>query len=122
MRKIIIDTDVCSDDAAAILLALCEKDTDVLAITTVSGGVLLDQATKNALMTCEVAKAEVPVVLLPVAPWAPAGPCAPVAPMGPGGPVGPGSPISPWGPAGPRGPWGPSGPGAPGSPLSPLGP
>ena len=61
MRKIIIDTDVCSDDAAAILLALKSSDVEVLAITTVSGGVLLPQATQNALMTCEVCGARVPV-------------------------------------------------------------
>lgn len=61
MRKVIIDTDLCSDDAAAVLLALTDENTEVLAITTVSGGVSLAQATKNALMTCEIAGAEVPV-------------------------------------------------------------
>lgn len=61
MRKVIIDTDLCSDDAAAILFALKDENTQVLAITTVSGGVSLDQATKNALMTCEVVGADVPV-------------------------------------------------------------
>lgn len=61
MRKVIIDTDLCSDDAAAILFALKDENTQVLAVTTVAGGVDLDQATKNALMTCEVAGAKVPV-------------------------------------------------------------
>ena len=61
MRKVIIDTDVCSDDAAAILLALRTKDVEVLAVMTVNGGVLLDQATKNALMTIEVAGSDTPV-------------------------------------------------------------
>ena len=61
MRKVIIDTDLCSDDAAAVLLALTDENTEVLAITTVSGGVSLAQATKNALMTCEIVGAEVPV-------------------------------------------------------------
>ena len=61
MRKVIIDTDVCSDDAAALILALKSPDIDVLAITTVNGGVLLEQATLNALMTVETACADVPV-------------------------------------------------------------
>lgn len=61
MRKVIIDTDLCSDDAAALLLALLDETTQVLAVTTVSGGVSLEQATKNALMTCEIAGADVPV-------------------------------------------------------------
>jgi purine nucleosidase len=61
MRKIIVDTDLCSDDAAALLFALKDENTQVLAVTTVSGGVSLEQATQNALMTCEVAGAEVPV-------------------------------------------------------------
>ena len=61
MRKVIIDTDVCSDDAAAMILALRANDVKVLAITTVNGGVLLAQATQNALMTVEVAGSDVPV-------------------------------------------------------------
>ena len=61
MRKVIIDTDVCSDDAAAMVLALRANDVKVLAITTVNGGVLLAQATQNALMTVEVAGSDVPV-------------------------------------------------------------
>ena len=61
MRKVIIDTDVCSDDAAAILLALRQPDVEVLAVTAVNGGVLLGQAVQNALMTCQVAGARVPV-------------------------------------------------------------
>lgn len=61
MRKILIDTDLCSDDAAAVLLALADKNTQVLALTTVSGGVPVEQATQNALMTCEIVGAEVPV-------------------------------------------------------------
>lgn len=61
MRKVIIDTDVCSDDAAALILALKSSDVDVLAITTVNGGVRLDQATLNALMTIEVVGEGTPV-------------------------------------------------------------
>ena len=54
MRKIIIDTDTGSDDAVALLLALREPEAEVLALTTVSGNVPLDQATRNCLMTAEI--------------------------------------------------------------------
>lgn len=54
MRKIIIDTDTGSDDAAALLLAASRKDISVLGVTTVAGNVPLDKATANALMTLEV--------------------------------------------------------------------
>ena len=63
MRKVIIDTDVCSDDAAAMLLALLTDDVEVLAVTTVSGGVVLSQATQNALQTIEEAGQNVPVYM-----------------------------------------------------------
>ena len=55
MRKIIIDTDTGSDDAIALLMALSDKHTEVLALTTVFGNVNLSQATRNALISCEVA-------------------------------------------------------------------
>lgn len=61
MRKIIIDTDTGSDDAIALLMALSEKGTEVLALTTVFGNVNLAQATRNALISCEVAGVNVPV-------------------------------------------------------------
>lgn len=62
MRKFIIDTDTASDDAVAMLMALKSKDVEVLAVTTVAGNVPLEQATKNALMTIEVAQAQKPKV------------------------------------------------------------
>lgn len=61
MRKIIIDTDTGSDDAIALLMALSKKDTEVLALTTVFGNVSLAQATRNALISCEVAGVKLPV-------------------------------------------------------------
>lgn len=61
MRKIIIDTDTGSDDAIALLMALSDKETEVLALTTVFGNVSLSQATRNALISCEIAGAQVPV-------------------------------------------------------------
>ncbi|MBR2578478.1 MAG: nucleoside hydrolase [Erysipelotrichaceae bacterium] len=55
MRKIIIDTDTGSDDAVAIMMCLREPSIDVVALTTVSGNVPLEQATLNCLMSAEIA-------------------------------------------------------------------
>lgn len=60
MRKIIIDTDCGSDDAVALIMALKSSQVKVEAITTVCGNVPLELATKNALMTVEVAQAQMP--------------------------------------------------------------
>lgn len=60
MRKIIIDTDTGSDDAVALIMALKSKNIKVEAITTVCGNVPLDLATKNALMTIEITKGQIP--------------------------------------------------------------
>jgi len=46
-ERVIIDTDPGIDDALALLLALRSSELDVLAITTVSGNVPVDVATKN---------------------------------------------------------------------------
>ena len=61
MRTFLIDTDTASDDAVAILMALAAPDVRVLALTTVAGNVGLEQATRNALYTAEVAGSDVPV-------------------------------------------------------------
>ncbi|MBQ1477095.1 MAG: nucleoside hydrolase [Erysipelotrichaceae bacterium] len=55
MRKIIIDTDTGSDDAVAIMMCLREPSVEVVALTTVSGNVPLEQATLNCLMSAEIA-------------------------------------------------------------------
>lgn len=62
MRKIIIDTDVGSDDAVALIMALKEPDVEVLAVTTVAGNVPVDLATRNALATIEVVGRQAPPV------------------------------------------------------------
>ena len=49
-KRVVIDTDSGVDDALALLLALASPELQVEAITTVSGNVSLDQATKNAAM------------------------------------------------------------------------
>jgi len=61
MRDFLIDTDTASDDAVAILMALSAPDARVLALTTVAGNVGVEQATRNALLTAEIAGVEVPV-------------------------------------------------------------
>ena len=60
-RPILIDTDTASDDAVALIMALCSPQVEVKAITTVAGNVAVEQATKNALFTVELCGAEVPV-------------------------------------------------------------
>jgi len=61
MRKFLIDTDTGTDDAAALLLAMADPDTEILAITTVAGNIPLEQGTKNALQTLEIAGRQIPV-------------------------------------------------------------
>jgi purine nucleosidase len=60
-RPFLIDTDTASDDAVALLLALRNPGVDVRAITVVAGNVPLEQGVQNALYTCELAGADVPV-------------------------------------------------------------
>ena len=60
-RDFLIDTDVASDDAVALIMALCAPAVRVVAITTVAGNVEVQQATRNALYTVELCGAKVPV-------------------------------------------------------------
>ena len=68
MRDFLIDTDTASDDAVAILMALSAPDVHVLGLTTVAGNVGVEQATRNALLTAEIAAVEVPVFVGAAAP------------------------------------------------------
>ena len=61
MRTFLIDTDTASDDAVAILMALAARDVRVAALTIVAGNVSAEQGARNALLTCEIAGADVPV-------------------------------------------------------------
>ena len=63
MRNFLIDTDTASDDAVAIIMALAEPSVKVLGLTTVAGNVGLKQATRNALLTAEICKSDVPVFM-----------------------------------------------------------
>jgi purine nucleosidase len=61
MKRFIIDTDVGTDDAVAIMMAMRHADVQVEAITTVMGNVPVEQATSNALYIAELCGADVPV-------------------------------------------------------------
>jgi inosine-uridine nucleoside N-ribohydrolase len=60
-RPFLIDTDTASDDAVALIMALCSPAVEVHAITTVAGNVDVHQATRNALYTAELCGSDVPV-------------------------------------------------------------
>src|SRR5207302_2335619 len=53
--KIVIDCDAGHDDAIAILLALASPELELIGVTTVAGNQTLDQTTRNALVTLEIA-------------------------------------------------------------------
>jgi purine nucleosidase len=60
--RLLIDTDTAADDAVALLLALRSPGVEVSALTIVAGNVPLEQATRNALATLDVAgRLDVPV-------------------------------------------------------------
>src|ERR1700690_3408641 len=60
-RTFLIDTDVASDDAVALIMVLRAPDVRVVAITAVAGNVPVLQATRNALYTVELCDAHIPV-------------------------------------------------------------
>ncbi|AYY13151.1 nucleoside hydrolase [Actinobacteria bacterium YIM 96077] len=62
MLELLVDTDTGSDDAVALLLAALNEDTELTAVTTVAGNVPVPLATRNALLTLELAgRGQVPV-------------------------------------------------------------
>ncbi|KAL6559212.1 Uridine nucleosidase 1 [Orobanche hederae] len=54
-EKIVIDTDPGIDDSMAILMAFQSPDLDILGLTTIFGNVTTEDATRNALILCELA-------------------------------------------------------------------
>ena len=62
-RPFLIDTDVGSDDAVALIMAFRAPNIDVIGITTVSGNVPARQAAINALVVAELCEVDVPVYL-----------------------------------------------------------
>lgn len=62
MRKFIIDTDIGSDDAVAVIMALKQKNVEVLGVTTVAGNCDINNVVNNALMTIEITNRQKPAV------------------------------------------------------------
>ncbi|GFP97068.1 uridine nucleosidase 1 [Phtheirospermum japonicum] len=61
-EKIIIDTDPGIDDSMAIIMAFQSPDLDILGLTTIFGNVTTEDATRNALILCEIAgRSDIPV-------------------------------------------------------------
>ncbi|XP_058107657.1 uridine nucleosidase 1-like isoform X2 [Magnolia sinica] len=54
-EKIIIDTDPGIDDSMAILMAFQMPNLEILGLTTIFGNVRTEDATRNALLLCEIA-------------------------------------------------------------------
>ncbi|KAI4310540.1 hypothetical protein MLD38_035512 [Melastoma candidum] len=55
-EKLIIDTDPGIDDSMAILMAFQAPEVEVLGLTTIFGNVTTEDATRNALLLCEIAE------------------------------------------------------------------
>jgi len=61
-KKVILDVDTGIDDAIAIMLALASPELEVLGITTVSGNIDLESATKNTLRVLKlIGREDIPV-------------------------------------------------------------
>ena len=61
MMRMLIDTDVGSDDAVALIMAFRSPKANVVAVTTVAGNVNVAQATTNALVVAELCGSAAPV-------------------------------------------------------------
>lgn len=59
--KLIIDTDPGVDDAMALFWAHAAPELELIGLTTVFGNVRVDQATRNALVLCDVMGLDIPV-------------------------------------------------------------
>ncbi len=57
----VVDTDVGTDDAVALVLALRDPRVEVVAVTAVAGNTSLPNVVQNALYTVEIAGSQVPV-------------------------------------------------------------
>ncbi|KAK9170436.1 hypothetical protein Syun_002576 [Stephania yunnanensis] len=61
-EKVIIDTDPGIDDSMAIFMAFQSPEIEVIGLTTIFGNVATKDATRNALLLCEIAeRPDVPV-------------------------------------------------------------
>ena len=62
-HKVIIDTDMGADDAAALILAASSDSLEILGVTVLYGNVALEQAADNALAVLELCGREAPVYI-----------------------------------------------------------
>ncbi|GKU98348.1 hypothetical protein SLEP1_g11363 [Rubroshorea leprosula] len=53
-QKLIIDTDPGIDDSMAILMAFQTPEVEIIGLTTIFGNVTTEDATRNALLLCEI--------------------------------------------------------------------
>ena len=53
MRKFLIDTDTGIDDSIAIMMAACQPDVEIVAITSCFGTATIENTTKNILDLCD---------------------------------------------------------------------
>ncbi len=58
---LVVDTDIGTDDAVALVMALRSEVAEVLAVTTVAGNVELPKVVQNALYTVELCQVPTPV-------------------------------------------------------------
>ncbi|GLT62639.1 hypothetical protein SLA2020_352580 [Shorea laevis] len=54
-QKLIIDTDPGIDDSMAILMAFQTPEVEIIGLTTIFGNVTTEDATRNALLLCDIA-------------------------------------------------------------------
>src|SRR5579871_1434295 len=59
--RLLIDTDIGTDDALALLMAFRQPDASVELVTTVAGNAPLADTTRNALYVAELCGSDVPV-------------------------------------------------------------
>ena len=62
-HRVIIDTDMGADDAAALILAASSDSLEILGVTVLYGNVALEQAADNALAVLELCGREAPVYI-----------------------------------------------------------
>ncbi|OIW21028.1 hypothetical protein TanjilG_27658 [Lupinus angustifolius] len=60
-EKLIIDTDPGIDDSMAIMMAFRSPEVEILGLTTIFGNAATEDATRNALVLCEIAGQHIPV-------------------------------------------------------------
>ena len=60
-RKVILDVDTGSDDAVAIMAAVCAPELEVLGICSVAGNLPIENTTENTLRVVQMLGADIPV-------------------------------------------------------------